>query len=89
MPGAEYLRDCAPLISILEKQKADGKLYGAICASPAVVLASKGLVGEGATCFPAAGLRGKMSSPVDDDVVVRVMSLLQKDLELRCTLLSS
>ncbi|KAL3787407.1 hypothetical protein HJC23_001804 [Cyclotella cryptica] len=71
MPGAEHLRDSATLISILEKQKAEGKLYGAICASPAVVLATKGLVGGGATCFPAEGLRSKMSSPVDDDVVVQ------------------
>jgi 4-methyl-5(b-hydroxyethyl)-thiazole monophosphate biosynthesis len=71
MPGAEHLRDCPTLISILEKQKAEGKLYGAICASPAVVLATKGLVGEGATCFPADGLRAKMSSPVDEDVVVQ------------------
>ena len=71
MPGAEHLRDCAPLISILEKQKEAGKLYGAVCASPAVVLASKGLIGEGATCFPAPGLREKMSSPVDEDVVVQ------------------
>lgn len=71
MPGAEHLRDCAALISILEKQKAAGKPYGAICASPAVVLASKGLVGEGATCFPAPGLKAQMASPVDDDVVVQ------------------
>ena len=72
MPGAEHLRDSAPLISILEKQKEAGKLYGAICAAPAVVLASKGLVGEGATCYPAPGLREKMSSPVDsEDVVVQ------------------
>ncbi|KAL9190845.1 hypothetical protein ACHAXT_000551 [Thalassiosira profunda] len=71
MPGAEHLRDSAPLISILEKQKESGKLYGAICAAPAVVLASKGLVGEGATCYPAPGLLGKMSSPVGDDVVVQ------------------
>ena len=71
MPGAEHLRDNAALISILKKQKEDGKLYGAICASPAVVLATHGLVGEGATCFPADGLRSKMSSPVDDNVVVQ------------------
>jgi protein deglycase len=71
MPGAEYLRDSAPLIDILEKQKAAGKLYAAICAAPAVVLASKGLVGEGATCFPAPGLLEMMSSPVDDDVVIQ------------------
>jgi 4-methyl-5(b-hydroxyethyl)-thiazole monophosphate biosynthesis len=71
MPGAEHLRDSAPLISILEKQKAAGKSYAAICASPAIVLASKGLVGEGATCYPAPGLTELMSSPVADDVVVQ------------------
>lgn len=71
MPGAEHLRDCEPLISLLEKQKAEGKLYGAMCAAPAVVLASKGLVGDGATCYPAPGLREKMPSPVDEEVVVQ------------------
>eukprot|EP00984_Skeletonema_dohrnii_P020715 scaffold10157_cov142-Skeletonema_dohrnii-CCMP3373.AAC.25 len=71
MPGAEHLRDCTTLISLLEKQKADGKLYAAMCAAPAVVLASKGLVGDGATCYPAPGLREKMSSPADEDVVVQ------------------
>jgi len=71
MPGAEYLRDSAPLISILEKQKSTGKMYAAICAAPAVVLASKGLIGEGATGYPAPGLLEKMKSPVGDDVVVQ------------------
>lgn len=71
MPGAEHLRDCEPLISLLEKQKADGKLYAAMCAAPAIVLASKGLCGDGATCYPAPGLREKMSSPVDEQVVVQ------------------
>lgn len=71
MPGAEHLRDSVALISILEKQKNAGKAYGAICASPAVVLASNGLLGEGATCYPAPGLLSKMSSPVNDDVVVQ------------------
>ena len=71
MPGAEHLRDSAALISILEKQKATGKLYGAICASPAVVLSAKGLIGEGATGYPAPGLLEKMTSPSSDDVVVQ------------------
>ena len=71
MPGAEHLRDSAPLISILEKQKEGGKLYGAICAAPAVVLSSKGLVAEGATCYPAPGLRDKMQAPIDEDIVVQ------------------
>ncbi|KAL7443003.1 hypothetical protein ACHAXH_008885 [Discostella pseudostelligera] len=71
MPGAAHLRDSPTLISILKKQNASGKLYAAICASPAIVLAGNGLVGEGATCYPAPGLLEKMSSPVDDDVVVQ------------------
>ncbi len=71
MPGAEHLRDCSALISLLEKQKAEGKLYAAICASPAVVFASKGLIGEGGTSYPAEGFRKTMAAPVDDDVVVQ------------------
>lgn len=71
MPGAEHLRDNGTLISMLKKQKGAGKLYGAICASPAVVLASHNLVGAGATCFPAEGLRSKMDVPVDERVVVQ------------------
>ena len=46
-------------------------MYGAICAAPAVVLASKGLIHEGATGYPAPGLLEKMPSPVGDDVVVK------------------
>lgn len=70
MPGAEHLRDCNTLISMLERQKKEGKLYGAVCASPAVVLASKDLAAEGATCYPAPVFRGKLSSPSDNEVVV-------------------
>ncbi|MBN1817111.1 MAG: DJ-1/PfpI family protein [Sedimentisphaerales bacterium] len=44
LPGAEYLRDSAELTKLLEDQVASGRLYGAICASPAVVLAHHGLV---------------------------------------------
>jgi protein deglycase len=54
----------------LEKQNKAGKLYGAICASPALVLATHGLVSEGATCYPAATFRDALKNPVDDDVVV-------------------
>jgi len=54
MPGAEHLRDSAELIGMLKKQKQAGRLYGAICASPAVVLHSHGLLeGVKATCYPA------------------------------------
>ena len=54
MPGAEHLRDCAELIAMLKRQKQAGRLYAALCASPAVVLQTHGLLdGVRATCFPA------------------------------------
>lgn len=71
MPGAEHMRDSKGLISILEKQKAAGKYYAAVCAAPAVVLASNGLLNEGgATCYPAPQFREKLVNPVDDRVAV-------------------
>ena len=45
MPGAEHLRDCKTLGQMLADQKQQGRLYSAICASPAVVLGSGGLLG--------------------------------------------
>jgi len=54
MPGAEHLRDCGDLIGKLKEQKAAGRLYAAICASPAVVLQSHGLLeNTRATCYPS------------------------------------
>jgi 4-methyl-5(b-hydroxyethyl)-thiazole monophosphate biosynthesis len=44
--GAEAMRDCAPLIERLRRQKDAGKLYGAICASPGVALAPHGLLDD-------------------------------------------
>jgi 4-methyl-5(b-hydroxyethyl)-thiazole monophosphate biosynthesis len=53
MPGAEHLRDSQVLTAMLKKQVQEGKLYAAICASPAVVLAHHGLLNQKkATCFP-------------------------------------
>ncbi len=54
LPGAEHLRDCAPLIEMLKSQKQTGRLYAAICAAPAVALAPHGLLdGKKATCYPS------------------------------------
>lgn len=54
LPGAEYLRDCEPLIKMLKTQKDAGRLYAAVCASPAVALATHGLLdGKQATCYPS------------------------------------
>ena len=66
------MRGSETLFSMLEKQKAAGKLYAAICAAPAVVLASHGLLDdiEGATCYPAEPFRQKLVNPTDDAVAV-------------------
>lgn len=54
MPGAEHLRDSAPLISMLKAQRDAGRLYAAICASPVVALLPHGLLqGRRATSFPS------------------------------------
>ncbi|GBC62967.1 dihydroxyacetone kinase [Desulfonema ishimotonii] len=44
MPGAEHLRDSGTLRDILMRQHREGRLYGGICAAPAVVLQHHGLL---------------------------------------------
>lgn len=72
MPGAEHLRDSAPLVELLKRQKGAGRQYGAICAAPAVALASNGLLVEGgaATCYPAPPFREKLAKVSEEPVVV-------------------
>jgi len=72
MPGANHLRDSEFLVEMLKKQQEQNKLYGAICAAPAVVLQTHGLLaGPGATCYPAPPFRATMADPSDDKVVVQ------------------
>ncbi len=53
MPGASHLRDNQTLTRMLRHQRDAGNLYGAICAAPAVVLESHGLLeNRQATCHP-------------------------------------
>lgn len=53
IPGAENLKNSSVLAELLKKQNDEDKLYGAICASPAVVLEHHGLLkGKRATCHP-------------------------------------
>jgi protein deglycase len=70
--GATHLKESKALTMILEKQKASKKLYAAVCASPAVVLASQGLLDESApaTCYPAPGFRDLLKTVSDDSVVI-------------------
>jgi len=54
IPGAENLRDSSALIELLKRQRDKDRLYGAICASPALVLEHHGLLeNHQATCHPA------------------------------------
>lgn len=54
MPGAENLRDSKELIEMLIAQANAGRLYAAICASPAIVFQPHGLLeGKSATCYPS------------------------------------
>ncbi len=71
MPGANHLRDCNTLTNLLKKQQEKKKLYGAMCASPAVVLATHGLLSAGATCYPAKPFREVIPDASDEKVVVQ------------------
>ncbi|KAK6230707.1 hypothetical protein QUC31_002225 [Theobroma cacao] len=71
MPGATNLKNCGALESVVKKQAADGLLYAAICASPAVALGSWGLLkGLKATAFPAMCNKLSDQSFIDNRVVV-------------------
>jgi protein deglycase len=84
MPGAEHLRDCTALQTLLHSHAVQNqKICGAICAAPAVVLASSSpsLISQltkslttTATCYPAPAFRTKLAETgavvSDDDVVV-------------------
>lgn len=61
MPGASNLRAHEGLCHLLLEQNEKGKYIGAICASPAVVLATLGLMkGRTCTCYPG------MEEPLKD-----------------------
>ncbi len=71
IPGAEHLRDSAELIGILKRQRDKARLYGAICASPAVVLEYHGLLaGHQATCHPGFVDQLTTTDRIDDRVVM-------------------
>jgi len=53
IPGAQNLRDSKELEKLLKQQAQGKRMFGAICASPAVVLHHHGLVTPGkVTCHP-------------------------------------
>ena len=69
MPGAEHLRDSKELTDMLKVQAESGRLYAAICASPAVVLKPHQLLeNKKATCYPS--LHSELGNPQQARVVV-------------------
>ena len=71
MPGAEHLRDSSILISLLEKQNNNNAPIAAMCAAPAIVLASKGfLTNKIATCYPAEKFRNMLPKSSNDQIVI-------------------
>ncbi len=55
MPGATNIASNKDALSLIEYAVKNGKLVASICASPAVVLASNGLLKDKkATCYPAS-----------------------------------
>jgi len=71
LPGADYLRDNAVLKELLIQQKANGRIYGAVCASPTVVLQAHGLLEDKtATAYP--GFDNKLTNTATPRVPVVV-----------------
>ena len=71
MPGAENLRDSKELAEMLKRQQNDGRLYAAICASPAVVLHHHGLLARRkATAYPGFAEQFENTKAINSRVVV-------------------
>ncbi|RZB83118.1 Protein DJ-1-like B isoform C [Glycine soja] len=69
--GAQTFANSETLVSLLKKQRESNKYYGAICASPALVLEPHGLLkGKKATAFPVMCDKLSDQSEVENRVVV-------------------
>lgn len=69
--GSENLAKSPELVKILKKQDGEGKLYGAICAAPAIVLERHGLLaGKKTTCHPGFISQIPSSKRQEEAVVV-------------------
>ena len=72
MPGAQNVADSSEAITIIRMVRDAGNLVAAICAAPAVVLASHGLLeNKRATCYPGYETSfGENTEFSEDSVVV-------------------
>ncbi|KAI7749114.1 hypothetical protein M8C21_014271 [Ambrosia artemisiifolia] len=71
MPGSVRLRDCKTLEAITKKQAEEKRLYGAICAAPAVTLLPWGLLKRKKVLIPIA-------NGSEDIEVVTVVDILRR-----------
>eukprot|EP01017_Pseudomicrothorax_dubius_P003773 TRINITY_DN10616_c0_g1_i1.p1 TRINITY_DN10616_c0_g1~~TRINITY_DN10616_c0_g1_i1.p1 ORF type:complete len:201 (-),score=26.79 TRINITY_DN10616_c0_g1_i1:117-719(-) len=71
MENAKRLSECERLIKLLRSQKESGKLYGAICASPAIVFAKHNLlINNKATCHPSLQSHLPTTDYANEEVVI-------------------
>lgn len=68
--GAEGLRDSVDLHTLLKQQAADRRLTGAVCAAPALVLATHDLIPAGARATSFPKFRDMLKDAASDDRVV-------------------
>lgn len=66
LPGADHLAADPLLRRLLQRQQAQDKLTGAICAAPKVLAAAGLLAGRSATCYP-----GSVDTKVYPDIDLR------------------
>ncbi|WP_147822148.1 DJ-1 family glyoxalase III [Salidesulfovibrio onnuriiensis] len=70
IPGSEHLAESAVLEGMLHEQDKAGRLIGAICAAPAVVLQKHGIIRDRkATCYPSFANRLEDKSHTPERVV--------------------
>jgi 4-methyl-5(b-hydroxyethyl)-thiazole monophosphate biosynthesis len=71
MPGAQRLADHQPLAQRVREQAAQGKLFAAICAAPALALQGYGVLKQRQmTCYPAFSGQLSGCTYIDRPVVV-------------------
>ncbi len=71
LPGAENLRDSNELKELLLSQRQENRFYAAVCAAPAMVFQTHGLLKERkATCYPAFAEMLEDRSAAESRVVV-------------------
>ena len=70
MPGTVNLLECKALMDIVDRQNEKGARIAAICAAPARILGSRGLLkGKNATCYPGLEEMLEGATPVIKPVV--------------------